>query len=259
MKKACNKQSCLCTGMKHRCFTLIELLVVIAIIAILAGMLLPALNKARAQGKRSNCMSNMKTAGNANNIYADTFNDYVMPYKFGASENYMLGGENMKAKWWISLMEQVGIVYSGVSGRGRTKYLCPDVPWDSNANDPKAWGANVNIYTLNSDAGVNWQKLPKIIKIRMASSGCMLIESCNYNNTTELPVSPANYGNAWSFTGQGNFIVGIDDVRHQGLGNVLFWDGHVEARSRTSVPRITSGAGGAARKAIPFYGGGYTP
>ena len=133
-KKASQKPVLFEQSLKLSPFTLIELLVVIAIIAILAAMLMPALNKARETARRSSCLSQLKTMAQATALYADNYKDHIPPglrYNSWAASNF----------WWSILVQTIkpgapGKNYNTVMNGNYKIFVCPTEGIPTGANSP---------------------------------------------------------------------------------------------------------------------------
>ena len=192
---------------KHR-FTLIELLVVIAIIAILAAMLLPALNKARDRARAISCASNLKTLGNAYVFYGDDHND-VMP----ALASKAAGEINWT--WYCYIIPYVQSNYSktdiaAFSEQDWRTRITSDCPSGHNTSSYGFAYGQVAIPS-DTDAQVYWSRL------RVASPSITVQNADPYRSSFNAAV--------WDAAVFGTLLPEAE--LHGGSFNILLVDGHV--------------------------------
>lgn len=227
-----------------RKFSLIELLIVIAIIAILASLLLPALNSARERGRSISCLGRMREVNMILSLYADFYDDYMLPR----------GGrvDPVPDNWYTMLTRSgLGLKREEKLSEGSESFRCPalEARKDNsyvNRDDDQLFGLNIWITGKDtiSDCATSFVKRSQMGKkvrdfcVRRPSDQILLADSVytTYSYTFSVPVQ--YMGIAVKYNTAGN---GAVHFRHGNNANFCMLDGSAagmnfsQAYSRSNV------------------------
>lgn len=194
--------------MKKKRFSLVELLVVIAIIALLAALLLPALQKAKTKALELDCANHLRQCGLGHYAYAGDNNDYLVSSESGGSGD------------WLRAIQAIGIFFNQVRYIAHDLLNCPTKPATSvYYSSYMANGRLVGGPTQTHYWGQVGPSHVKIGKIRTPSIKLLMLDGA----------FASTYG-ANAYTTE-PYYRNDRSYRHHRGDNVLFADGHGEWRA----------------------------